>query len=106
MLESPVTSTKKSWRRAPGWLKSVKRLSLAFGSGHDLKVMRWSPVSGSLLKILSLCLCLSLSPSFFPSAPLLHSLSQQISVGEAWETVSASLVWSFLIGDKHGGQDP
>ena len=29
--------------------KLVKHLTLGFGSGHDLRVMGWSPVSGSVL---------------------------------------------------------
>jgi len=29
----------------------VKRLTLDFGSGHDLKIMRSSPVSGSMLRV-------------------------------------------------------
>ena len=38
----------------------VEPLTLGFGSGHDLGVVRWSPTTGSklrgrLLQILSLC---------------------------------------------------
>ena len=33
----------KSSNEAPGWLK---HLTLGFGSGHDLRVMRLSPMSG------------------------------------------------------------
>ena len=34
---------------APGWLKLLKRRTLGFSSGHDLKVVRLSPVFGSAL---------------------------------------------------------
>ena len=27
--------------------QSIKHLALGFSSGHDLRVMRWSPVAGS-----------------------------------------------------------
>ena len=32
-----------------GWAQSIKRLTLDFASGHDLRVMTLSPTSGSLL---------------------------------------------------------
>ena len=40
----------------PEWLSRLKQTDLEIGSGHDLRVKRWSPVSGSalMLKILSL----------------------------------------------------
>ena len=35
--------------RAAWVVQSVKCLTLDFGSGHDLRVVRWSPASGSML---------------------------------------------------------
>ena len=51
--------------------QSVKCPTLGFCSHHDLKVMSWSPASGSALtaQILVEILCLPLS------APPLHSLA-------------------------------
>ena len=41
----------------------VKRLTLDFGSGHDLRVVGWSCVSGSVLTLASA------GDSLSPSAP-------------------------------------
>ena len=58
--------------------QSGKGLTLDFGSGHDLKVLRWSLAMGSVLRVQSLPGILSPAPphscSSFPS--LSHSLSQ------------------------------
>ena len=47
--------------RAPGWLSRLIGPTLDFGSGHDHRVVRLSPASGSVLSKESVC------PS--PSAP-------------------------------------
>jgi len=52
--------------------QSVKRPTLGFGSGRDLRVVRWSPASGSALSRESACD--SLSPPL--SLPTTHALSQ------------------------------
>ena len=52
--------------------QSVECLTLDFGSGHDLMVVRSSPTSGSILTAWSLLGILSLSLSL--SLPLLCSL--------------------------------
>ena len=40
--------------------QSVERLALGLGAGHDLRVGRWSPVSGSVMSwVLSLSLPLN-----------------------------------------------
>ena len=41
-------------------VQSVKHPTLGFGSGHDLRVLGWSPMLGSLLSGESDCLPLSL----------------------------------------------
>ena len=52
--------------------QSVKHLTIGFSSGHDLRVLRSSPVSGSAV-MRSLLEILSSSPS--PSALPTHALS-------------------------------
>ena len=65
-------------RRASRWLSLVKQLTLDFASGHDLRVMRLSPMLGSMLgmesaKILSLSLS---APPQSTSMPIhAHTLS-------------------------------
>ena len=67
-IESDFQLCNQKMSGAPGWLAQlVKCPTLDFGSGHDLRVMRSSPVSvawwvWSLIKILSVPLPLSLSP--------------------------------------------
>ena len=57
---------------------SVQRLTLGFGSSHDLEVVRLSPMSGSTLSTESASDSLSLSLCFYPcSCSLTHSLSHK-----------------------------
>ena len=62
LLELPKTGSGGVWV-----VQSLERQTVDFGSGHDPRVMRSSPVSGSTLKMepawdsLSLSLSLSLS---------------------------------------------
>ena len=47
--------------------QSVERLALGLGAGHDLRVGRWSPVSGSVMSWESawvLSLSLPLTPTY------------------------------------------
>ena len=66
--------------------QSVKCLSFDFGSGHDFRVVRWSPSLSSILGMepawgfsLSLSLYSTPHPSHTPSPPLkrAHSLSKK-----------------------------
>ena len=73
MEATQVVSDIKPWGAQVA--QSVELLTLGFGSGHDPKVMRSSPASGSELSVkpaldfLSLSLC--------PSPPLACSLSER-----------------------------
>ena len=52
-----------------GWVAQLLEIKMAldFSSGHDLRVMRWSPLSGSMLSEEGLCSrILSLSLLLFP----------------------------------------
>ena len=42
---------KKENQGTPGWLSQIKSLTLVLGSDHDFRVMRLSPVSGSVLSV-------------------------------------------------------
>ena len=58
--------------------QSVKCLSLDFGSGHDLRVMRLSPALGSVLRVEPALDSLFPSPSAPPPAHVfmqMHALS-------------------------------
>jgi len=58
--------------------QSIKYLTLDFGSGHDLKVLGWSPAQGSALSIESAWDFLSACPSApFPCSCSLFSLSNK-----------------------------
>ena len=58
--------------------QSVKHLTLVFGSGHDLRVMKSSPVSESVVSRESAghSLSLSICPSIPPPTPHICTLSQ------------------------------
>ena len=48
VVENSVTDPQKvKLNGAPGWLSQLSVLLFDFGSGHDLMVMRLSPMSGS-----------------------------------------------------------
>ena len=47
----------------------VKHVTLGFGSGHDLRVVRLSPMSGSMLSV----------ESTWDSLPLLHAHTHALS---------------------------
>ena len=64
--------THENYMRDAWVAQSVECPTLGFGSGHDLRVVRLSPASGSALSGESVCD--SLSPSPLPYPPLLHSL--------------------------------
>lgn len=50
--------------RVPGWITQFKSSTLDFGSGHDPRVVRQTPMLGlSLLEIRSLPFLLPLPPS-------------------------------------------
>ena len=60
----------------------MKHLTLDFGLGHDFRVVRLSPVSGSMLRMEPAKVSLSPSPSASAPAPLLSlvlSLSLKIT---------------------------
>ena len=52
----------------------VKRLTLGFGSGPDLRVVRWSPALGSALS----AICLGFSPLLALYLPIIFSLSNKL----------------------------
>ena len=54
----------------------VKRPTLDFGSGHDLRVMRLSPTLSSMLSRMST------QDSLSPSAPPLHAHMQSLSFSQ------------------------
>ena len=47
---SPVELLHVNEAGAPGWLSQLS-IQLGFGSGHDLTVMGWSLVLGSMLSV-------------------------------------------------------
>jgi len=55
----------------------VKHVTLDFGSGHDLRAVRLSPMSGSELSMESACESLSPSP-LAPPTPINQSINQSI----------------------------
>ena len=66
----------KNWTGAPQWLSWLGgHLTFDFSSGHDLRVVKLGPTSGSTL---SVGLLEILSP--FPSAPLAHALALSLSL--------------------------
>ena len=60
----------KSYKRRAWVVQTIRHLTLDFGSGHDLRVMRSSPVSSSVLSAVCLRFPLSLSLCLSP-----HSLT-------------------------------
>lgn len=71
MLVSIFTRDRGTWAA-----QSAKRLTLCFGSGHDLRIMRSSPTSGSALALsVSLLEILSL-PLPLPFPQLVCSLNK------------------------------
>ena len=66
---------------------SVQRPTFDSGSGHDLRVLGWSPTSGSMLSMESACLSLSL-PLLLPMCSLKQNLYK-----EAHKFILSQLWW-------------
>ena len=67
----------KFYLGAPGWLS---QLSVDFSSGHDLRVMKLSPASGSALNMEPAWDAFSLSSS--APSPSSHALSHSLSLSK------------------------
>ena len=71
-----INSTFKNKKMRGAWVaQSVEHLTLDFGSGHDLRVVRSSPLSGSMLGVESAWDSL-FSFSFATPSVCMYSLSQ------------------------------
>ena len=66
--------------RATWVAQLVKRLTLDFGSGHDLTIMRSSPTLGSVLTVRSLLGILFLHLSLLLHSSYVHALSLKINI--------------------------
>ena len=75
---------KKIWHRAAWVAQSPKHLILDFGSGHDLRVVRSSLTSGSMLGVESALDSLSPSPSIpLPPPPqknVVYAYDQMVTI--------------------------
>ena len=76
-MEQKREFTNESMHGAPGWLSQVSGQLMILAQVHDLRVLGWSPGSGSTLGGESAS-GFSLSPS--PASPLTHMQSLCLSL--------------------------